>query len=140
MLARELLGRLHLLTFKDKGPKHTAKDPDPSAPGSSTKSKQVQHPKITLPTFNGDLMKWASFWNEFNTTVQGNDDLVDDAAKLVYLRQAIKDPQTSELLRSASETHIDSEDAKGIRRGSFTGITHKHYSTGHPSPEKSKKR
>ena len=65
-------------------------------PASSFKKKTVALPKITLPTFHGDLMSWASFWSQFKSAVDSNTDLTP-LNKLAYLgRQSkIKPPALS---------------------------------------------
>ena len=54
-------------------------------------------PAITLPTFSGDVLKWPTFWNNFQSAVDSNGTL-PESAKLSYLRNAIKDPEASIIL------------------------------------------
>ena len=81
---------------------------DSLSTNSCSKTKRVQLPKISLPSFNGDLMQWTTFWNQFQTIVHNNDDL-DTFTKLAYLRVSIKDPHIHALLCSRAETdeHYD---------------------------------
>ena len=65
--------------------------------------KTVQLPKISLPTFHGDLMEWTSFWSQFRSAVDSNDELTP-LNKLAYLREAIKDQPTRDLLYSGAES------------------------------------
>ena len=60
-------------------------------------------PTINVPTFHGDIMEWSSFWTAFTSTV-GRREKLPDTSKLIYLRQAIKDPDTQTMLHSPSET------------------------------------
>ena len=60
-------------------------------------------PKITFPTFHGDLMSWASFWSQFKSAVDSNTDLTP-LNKLAYLREAVKDQTTRSLFFSGAET------------------------------------
>ena len=62
-----------------------------------------KHPTIEVPTFDGDVMKWASFWAAFQSAV-GNRDSLTDTTKLIYLRKAIKDPDCQTLLTDPRET------------------------------------
>ena len=64
--------------------------------------KAVQLPKITLPSFDGDLMNWMSFWSQFSAAVDSNVDLTK-LNKLAYLRDAGKGPTTRSLLFSGAE-------------------------------------
>ena len=65
--------------------------------------KQVSLPKITLPTFHSDPMKWSTFWESFQAVVDTNDKL-NLSHKFTYLREAIKDPKASQLLYSGTST------------------------------------
>ena len=42
-------------------------------------------PKLTLPTFEGDPLKWQTFWDSFESAVDTND-VLTDIQKLNYLR------------------------------------------------------
>lgn len=39
---------------------------------TSTRPKPVQLPKIHLPTFDGNLMNWSTFWSQFRAAVDSN--------------------------------------------------------------------
>ena len=64
-----------------------------------TRSKAIQLPNIALPVFEGDLMKWATFWSQFSAAIHSNPDLMS-SNKLTYLRDAIRDLDTKPLLYS----------------------------------------
>ena len=66
------------------------------------KKHENKLPTIEVPTFNGDVMKWASFWAAFQSAV-GDRDTLSDTTKLIYLRKAIKDPETQTLLTDPRE-------------------------------------
>ena len=57
-------------------------------------------PKLDIPTFNGDIMKWASFWAQFEASIDSHERL-SDVRKLAYLWKAITDP---DMLQSGAET------------------------------------
>ena len=48
----------------------------------------VELPKINVPTFDGDVLNWAVFWEQFETAIYNNKKL-HDAQKLTYLRDAV---------------------------------------------------
>ena len=60
-------------------------------------------PKIKVPTFNGDILGWSTFWSSFEATVDGRKDL-SNTQKLNYFKQSIKDPSLQMLLNSPIET------------------------------------
>ena len=63
----------------------------------------IELPKIKVPTFNGDLMTWSTFWSTFKATVDDREELTE-SQKLNYLRQSIKDPTLQLLLNTPMET------------------------------------
>ena len=64
---------------------------------------ETKLPTIDVPTFNGDIMAWSTFWAAFQSAV-GTRATLSDTSKLIYLRKAIKDPDTQILLNSPQET------------------------------------
>ena len=50
---------------------------------------RVKLPKISLPHFRGNLMKWTAFWDSFNSAVHLNDRL-SDIDKFNYLRSLLE--------------------------------------------------
>ena len=86
----------------------TVPHPSPSSSSSSDRSccgasSKSDLPTIDVPTFDGDIMNWSTFWAAFTSTVGSRDDL-SDTKKLNYLRKAVKDPDTQLLFHSPSET------------------------------------
>ena len=63
---------------------------------------------LAIPKFSGKIQQWVTFWQEFNHAVHVRTDM-DDAVKMVYLKQAITDPG---LNTSISDL--------GIEAGSYT--------------------
>ena len=67
----------------------------PTVPGpasthaSSSAAKGIKLPKIEVPTFDGNLLHWSTFWEQFEVSVHDKDSL-SDAEKLVYLQHTLK--------------------------------------------------
>ena len=59
-------------------------------------------PKLDVPTFHGDVMKWTTFWTQFEAIVDSNSKQ-SDVRKLAYLRRAIKNPEAAELLTTGAK-------------------------------------
>ena len=75
-----------------------------SLPGYDTPRKsEGKIPIIEVPTFDGDIMQWSSFWTSWETVI-GKRDTLSDAAKLSYLKKAITDPDCQTLLTDPRET------------------------------------
>ena len=51
--------------------------------------KGVKLPKLNVPVFNGNILHWTSFWEQFCISVHDRSSL-SDAEKFVYLQQALK--------------------------------------------------
>ena len=47
-------------------------------------------PKLSIPKFNGDVLNWRTFWEQFQVWIENRDQL-SDAEKLAYLKDALKD-------------------------------------------------
>ena len=45
---------------------------------------------IEVPTFDGDLLKWKSFWEQFSVSIHNRTD-VTNAENMVYLQNALED-------------------------------------------------
>ena len=58
-------------------------------PSEACLETSVQLPIISAPTFDGDILNWVAFWEQFETAIHNNDRL-NDAQKFVYLREALK--------------------------------------------------
>lgn len=58
---------------------------------SSANAVQAKLPRLELPKFSGDLLKWKPFWDRFEASVDGNDKLapVDKLGYLVGLLEKI---------------------------------------------------
>ena len=61
----------------------TCDTPTSRAPGAKL-------PKLEVPTFDGDILKWKSFWDQFSVSIHKRSDLTA-AEKMVYLQNALKD-------------------------------------------------
>ena len=59
-------------------------------------------PAIALPTFQGDVLQWPTFWQKFAAAVDCHDDL-PDSTKLSYLRSAVQDPEAELILNPAMD-------------------------------------
>jgi hypothetical protein len=49
----------------------------------------VKLPRLEIPTFDGDILQWRSFWEQFDISVHSRSNL-SKAEKLVYLQNAVK--------------------------------------------------
>ena len=67
----------------------------------STDSTSTKLPKMSIPSFDGDLTKWQMFWQLFETSVHSQSSL-SNAEKFVYLQNALKDSTAKSLVANLS--------------------------------------
>ena len=72
-----------------------------SPPPSDTKG--VKLPKLDVPTFNGDILTWKTFWEQFCISVHDRSTL-SDSEKLVYLQHALKDGTAKRVIEGLSRS------------------------------------
>ena len=70
--------------------------------GSTLRLRPPKLPTLGLPTFNGEVMAWASFWTAFSNQV-GSREEISESDKLIYLRKAIIHQPTRDLLDAPRE-------------------------------------
>ena len=68
-----------------------------------TDVSRVKLPKLDIPTFNGDLLNWKQFWEQFCVAVH-NRTSISNAEKLAYLRNALKDGTAKSVIEGLSKT------------------------------------
>lgn len=71
--------------LRQRADTHRAPLPTPVTPPTSTK---VKLPKLVLPHFGGDLLKWPTFWDSYESAVHNNRDLTN-VEKFNYLRSLL---------------------------------------------------
>ena len=92
-----------LRTHKDSG---DARNPTESA-GSG-----VRLPKIAVPTFDGDILSWRQFWEQFRVSVHDRSTM-SNAEKLVYLQHALKDGSAKSIIEGLSQSGEQYAEAVG---------------------------
>ena len=63
----------------------------------------VKLPKIAVPTFDGNIIAWKTFWEQFSVAVHSRSDM-SDAEKLVYLRHSVKDGSAKNVIEGLSRS------------------------------------
>ena len=62
---------------------------DVKSHSSGPDASGVRLPKLDVPTFDGDILHWSTFWEQFVTSVDSHKHL-SKAEKLVYLQHAVR--------------------------------------------------
>ena len=69
----------------------------------SNVSKGVKLPMIEVPTFDGNILSWRTFWEQFSVAVHNHEN-ISDSEKLVYLRHALKDSKALKAIEGLSRS------------------------------------
>ena len=85
---------------------------------SAGDGKGVRLPKLDVPTFNGDILTWQTFWEQFCVSVHERSQL-SDAEKLVYLRQALRDGAARSAIEGLSRSGEHYKEAVECLRSRF---------------------
>ena len=88
----DTLLRLHKLL------RQSHNNPNPSHDG-----KEVKLPKIDVSKFDGNLLKWRTFWEQFKVSIHERDNL-SDAEKLVYPRHSLSEGSAKHVIKGLSRT------------------------------------
>ena len=67
-------------------------------------------PKLEVPTFNGDILNWKGFWEQFCVSVHDRTNLTN-AEKLVYLQNSIKDNTAKRTIEGLTKSGEHYEEA-----------------------------
>ena len=79
-------------------------------PVSVVHSEGVKLPKIDVPTFDGDIMDWRRFWEQYEISIHSRTQLTD-IEKLAYLRQSLKDGLARSVIEGLSGSGTDYAEA-----------------------------
>ena len=74
------------------------------------KEGAIRLPKIEVPKFDGNIMHWRRFWEQFKVSIDSKSQL-DDAEKLTYLEQALKDGPAKNAIEGLSGSGDDYQEA-----------------------------
>ena len=96
-IAKELGAHINAIDTKEMPPVPTTTIIGSSKTPSKIEGETYRMQKIDNPDFNGDIKNWHRFWVQFKVAVHDNKRL-SSTMKLVFLKQAMDDPNLQELL------------------------------------------
>ena len=73
------------------------------SPTLSSDEKGVKLPKLDVPTFDGNILNWRSFWEQFCVSVHDRSNL-SDPEKLVYLQHSLKNGSAKNIIEGLSHS------------------------------------
>ena len=68
-----------------------------------SEQRALKIPKLEAPTFNGDILNWTHFWEQFDISVHSQSNL-SDAEKFVYLQHSLKGGSAKSVIEGLSGT------------------------------------
>ena len=72
--------------------------------------ERLRQKNLKAPTFDGDLLKWNSFWDQFHVSIHNCADLTN-AEKMVYLQNALKDNTAKRTIEGLTKSREHYEEA-----------------------------
>ncbi len=63
----------------------------------------VNPPKLDVPTFDGNILHWKQFWDQFSVSAHDSTNL-SDAEKIMYLQHALKDGSARNAIEGLSDS------------------------------------
>ena len=73
-------------------------------------SSGVKLPKLDLPVFDGNIIHWKQFWDQFSVSVHDRTNL-SNAEKIVYLQHALKDGSAKNAIEGLSHSGENYDEA-----------------------------
>ena len=70
---------------------------------SASSGRGVRLPKLDVPTFDGNILNWRTFWDQFLVSVHDRTNL-SESKKLVYLQQALKEGSAKRAIEGLSRS------------------------------------
>ena len=77
---------------------------------STVNSAGVKLPKLNVPTFDGNIIHWKQFWEQFTVSVHNRSNL-SNAEKIIYLQHAIKDGSAKNAIEGLSHSGDNYDEA-----------------------------
>lgn len=90
-----------LFDCSHKMKKLISSQPESAATGAS--GTGVKLPKIDVPTFDGNLLHWRQFWEQFSISVHNRKNLTN-SEKLVYLQHSLKGGSAKNMIEGLSQS------------------------------------
>ena len=84
----------------------------PSNPSPPESEKRMKLSKIDVLMFNGNILHWNTFWEQFEVPIHSTTQL-PNAAKLAYPRHAVKGGPTNQVIEGLSQSADQYEQAIG---------------------------
>ena len=92
-------------------------------PATSDRSSKL--PKLDVPTFDGEILHWQQFWEQFEVSVDSRTSLTN-AEKLVYLQQSVKHGSARTAIEGLSRSGNQYQEAIDCLKARYNRPRHIH--------------
>ena len=75
----------------------------------------VKLPRLEVPSFDGNILNWIKFWEQFSVSVHDRSNL-SDSERLVYLQHALRDGSAKAVIEGLSQSGENYTEAIGCLR------------------------
>ena len=75
---------------------------DHSGPTKAKATTSINLPKFSVPKFDGDVLNWRTFWEQFRVLICSRPQL-SDAEKLAYLKDTLKDSPADHIVQGLAQ-------------------------------------
>ena len=89
-----------------------------TTPTTSAELHSMKLLKIDVPMFDGELLDWQTFWEQFSVSIDKRSD-ISDTEKLVYLRHCLKDGSAQKIIEGLSHTGNQYREAIGSLKAHY---------------------
>ena len=76
---------------------------DKTTTDPALESKMIKLPKLDISTFDGNILYWLTFWEQYCIAIHDRADL-SQAQKLGYLQQSLKDGSAKNVIEGLSHS------------------------------------
>lgn len=95
-----------------------AKSSTPTPTLTPSEVPGLKLPKLDVPTFNGNILYWRSFWKQFSLSIHDRTNL-SNSEKLVYLQPALKGGSARSAIEGLSRSGDNYEEAILCLKGRY---------------------
>ena len=85
-------------------------DKPPLATSGMTEMSRIKLPRIEIPSFDGNILNWRLFWEQFESAIHSQSHL-SNSDKLTYLREALKSGPAKSVVVGLTQTSDNYEEA-----------------------------
>ena len=76
---------------------------------SRSSETRVKLPKLEIPKFNGNIINWRGFWDQYKSAMHDNEN-ISEVEKFTYLKSFLTDSALATISRLNAENYKEAVD------------------------------